>query len=194
MRGAPTESTNTKADSRTNKPRPRLFLRFGPSWPLSVEVSECDFDQVVSVLKENKQLLESEIIFQLQIWSVLVVRDHKCAGRTRWTWNNPMWTLGWTKNGWCSKTIREMSSWQTCQLMKWEKQFSSLPFPWSHPSGPMKEMNGGGDAMYLNDDRDDVAFLTGSGSSKSLNHHRSLTVSSIWSPDVVQFCKQLLLS
>ena len=31
----------------------------------------------------------------------------------------------------------------------------------------MKEMNGGGDAMYLNDDRDDVAFLTGSGSSKS---------------------------
>ena len=27
----------------------------------------------------------------------------------------------------------------------------------------MKEMNGG-DAMYLNDDRDDVAFLTGSGS------------------------------
>ena len=32
--------------------------------------------------------------------------------------------------------------------------------------------------MYLNDDRDDVAFLTGSGSSKSLNH-RSLTVSCI---------------
>ena len=79
--------------------------------------------------KENKQLLESEIIFQLQIWSGLVVRGHKCAGRTRWTWNNPMWTLGWTKNGWCSKTIREISSWQTCQLMKWEKQFSSLPFP-----------------------------------------------------------------
>ena len=194
MRGAPTVSTSAKADSRTNKPRPRLFLRSRPSWPLLVEVSECDFDQVVSVLKENKQLLESEIIFQLRIWSGLVVRDHKCAGRTRWTWNNPMWPLGWTKNGWCSKTIREISSWQTCQLMKWEKQFSSLPFPGpTFRSGPMKEMNGGGDAMYLNDDRDDVAFLTGSGSSKSLNHC-SLTVSSIWSPDVVQFCQQFLLS
>ena len=79
-------------------------------------------------------------------WTVLVTTRRRWSGRQKCT---------------SMRIVLSFSSQSESQLKSWKKYFD-------FKSGlQMKEMNGGGDAMYLNDDRDDVAFLTGSGSSKS---------------------------